>query len=205
MSQYLSFLAVATAAMLVPGPDTLVVLRTALTGGARLGVWAAAGSSAGLLIWGTATVAGVTALLTLSSIAFAALKLAGAAYLCMLGLQALRSAFRGDPLTEAPEAAPPVAPGAAFRRGLLSDLANVKVGLFWTALVPQFMTGGGVALGLAMAVSFPLMGFVWLAGYATLAARMRAALTGRRLARSVNGATGGTMVALAAKLASASA
>ena len=205
MSQYLSFLAVATAAMLVPGPDTLVVLRTALTNGARLGVWAAAGSSAGLLLWGAATVVGVTALLTVSSVAFAVLKLAGAAYLCVLGVQALRAALRGDPLTEAPEGAPPMEPRAAFRRGLLSDLANVKVGLFWTALVPQFMAGGGVALSLAMTVSFPLMGFLWLTGYATLAGRLRTALSGRRLSRSVNGATGGTMVALAAKLASATA
>ena len=52
MDAYLSFLAVAAAAMLVPGPDTLVVLRTALTGGPALGVWAAAGSATGLLLWG---------------------------------------------------------------------------------------------------------------------------------------------------------
>jgi threonine/homoserine/homoserine lactone efflux protein len=203
MSQYLSFLAVAAAALLVPGPDTLVVLRTALTGGARLGIWAAAGSSAGLLLWGSATVAGVTALLTLSSVAFGVLKLVGAAYLCLLGVQALRAARRGDPLASGADGAAPVAPRAAFRRGLLSDLANVKVGLFWTALVPQFMAGGGVALGLAMTVSFPVMGFVWLTGYAALAGRLRTVLSGRRVSRSVNGATGGTMVALAAKLVSA--
>ena len=94
-------------------------------------------------------------------------------------------------------------PWAAFRRGLLSDLANVKVGMFWTALVPQFMDGGGAALGLAMAVSMPAMAFAWLAGYATLAGRLRSALSGRRVSRGVNGATGGLMVALAAKLTSA--
>src|SRR4051812_50042082 len=64
MSQYLSFLAVATLAMVVPGPDTLVVLRTSLGGGARAGVWAAAGSAVGLLAWGGAAGVGLTTLLT---------------------------------------------------------------------------------------------------------------------------------------------
>src|SRR4051795_1818014 len=91
MSQYLSFLAVMSMALVVPGPDTLVVLRTALGGGPRAGVWAAAGSAAGLLAWGTATVLGLTALLTVSPTAFGVVKLAGAAYLAFLGLQALRA------------------------------------------------------------------------------------------------------------------
>src|SRR5438067_11564377 len=126
MSQYVSFLAVAGLALVVPGPDTIVVLRTALGGGARAGVRAAAGSTAGLLAWGAAAVLGLTALLTVSPAAFEALKLVGAAYLAWLGVQTLRAA---------PAAAPVSAPnGAAFRRGLLTDLANVKVGLFWTAL-----------------------------------------------------------------------
>ncbi len=204
MNDYLSFLAVGAAAMVVPGPDTLVVLRAALAGGAPAGVWAAAGSSTGLLAWGLATVVGVTALLTVSAVAFAALKLVGAAYLCWLGVQALRSAWRGEALTgDVADDATGMSSWAAFRRGLLSDLANVKVGMFWTALVPQFMDGGGAALGLAMAVSMPAMAFAWLAGYAALAGRLRSALSGRRVSRGVNGATGGLMVALAAKLTSA--
>lgn len=201
VNDYLSFLAVGAAALLVPGPDTLVVLRAALAGGSSAGVWAAAGSAAGLLLWGTATVVGVTALLTVSAVAFGALKLVGAAYLCWLGLQALRSAWRGDPLTGDVDAGRPgLSSAAAFRRGFLSDMANVKVGLFWTALVPQFMDGGGPVLGAAMAVSMPAMAFAWLTVYAAAAGRLRAALSGPRVSRGVNGATGGAMVALAAKL-----
>ena len=203
MDAYLSFLAVGVAALLVPGPDTLVVLRTALLGGSTVGVWAAAGASAGLLLWGSATVVGVAALLTASAAAFAVLKLAGAAYLCWLGVQALRSAWRGDLLTGSlDDAGAGMSAGAAFRRGLLSDLANVKVGMFWTALVPQFMDGGGPVLGAAMAVSMPAMAFLWLTAYAALAGRLRTALNGRRVSRGVNGATGGLMVVLAAKLTS---
>jgi threonine/homoserine/homoserine lactone efflux protein len=202
MDAYLSFLAVALAALLVPGPDTLVVLRVALAGGSSAGVWAAAGSSAGLLLWGTATVVGVTALLTLSAVAFGALKLLGAAYLCWLGVQALRSAWRGESLTgSVGEGRSGLSPRAAFRRGLVCDLANVKVALFWTALVPQFMDGGGPALGAAMAVSMPALAFVWLTGYAAAAGKLRSALSGARVSRGVNGATGSAMVALAVKLA----
>jgi len=185
MTQYLSFLGVAAMAMVVPGPDTLVVLRTALGGGARAGVWAAAGSAVGLLAWGAAAVIGLTTLLTVSPTAFAAVKLAGAAYLGFLGVQALRAGAvtTGDALQ-----------GAAFRRGLFSDLANVKVGLFWTALAPQFLTGGP---GAAMVVSAAVLAFAWLSAYALLAGRLRHVVGGR----AVNVVTGVTMVSLAVLLA----
>src|SRR5215207_5159125 len=98
MEPFLSFLAVATVALLVPGPDTFVVLRTALAEGRRAGIWAAAGSSVGNLVWGLASALGVAALLAASGPAFAALKLVGAAYLVVLGFQALRAAARGEPL-----------------------------------------------------------------------------------------------------------
>lgn len=182
MGQYLSFLTVATMAMLVPGPDTLVVLRTSLGGGARAGVWAAAGSAVGLLAWGSATVVGLTTLLTASPQAFTLVKLAGAAYLAWLGLQALRagSMTAGAALH-----------GAAFRRGLLSDLANVKVALFWTALAPQFLQGGSAP---AMVVSAAALAFVWLSGYALLARRLRLGGT------AINRAAGAAMVVLAVLL-----
>ena len=109
MDTFASFLAVAALAVLVPGPDTFVVLRTSLTEGARAGTWAAAGSATGNLAWGAASVLGVAALLHASATAFSALKLLGAAYLVVLGVQALRAAVRGDALTpeEAAERAAP--------------------------------------------------------------------------------------------------
>src|SRR6266550_5651762 len=186
MSQYVSFLAVAGLALVVPGPDTIVVLRTALGGGARAGVWAAAGSSAGLLAWGAAAVLGLTALLTVSPAAFEVLKLAGAGYLGWLGVQT----FRAAPMDATSDALR----GAAFRRGLLTDLANVKVGLFWTALAPQFLRGGS---GVVMVISMAALAFAWLCGYALLAHRLRHMLSGR----AVNVATGVVMLALAVLLA----
>ena len=206
MDTFTSFMVVAALAVVVPGPDTFVVLRTSLADGARAGTWAAGGSAVGNVIWGGASVLGVAALLHSSAAAFSALKLLGAAYLVVLGVQALRAARRGDAL--APEAAagrPAPSSGAAFRRGVASDLLNVKVGLFWTALVPQFVSADSSALlPPAMVLAMGAMVFLWLTAYAYGAARLSRALRRRRSARAVNGTVGAVFVALGGRLALAS-
>jgi threonine/homoserine/homoserine lactone efflux protein len=202
MESFFSFLAVAAVAVLVPGPDTFVVLRTSLADGRRAGTWAAAGSATGNLLWGAASVLGVAALLAASGSAFAVLKLAGAAYLVVLGAQALTAAARGERLAadESPEDRSSSA--AAFRRGLVSDLLNVKVGLFWTALVPQFVTADSSALlPPAMVLAMASMAFGWLTAYAWLAARMTRTLRRRGSSMALNGAVGTVLVALGARLA----
>ncbi len=117
MHAFLSFLAVAAVAHAVPGPDTFVVLRTSLAEGPRAGTWAAAGSAAGNLVWGTTSALGVAALLAASATAFATLKLAGAAYLAVLGVQALlrrRARRRARRRRRPPPApSPPPSPSAA--------------------------------------------------------------------------------------------
>jgi threonine/homoserine/homoserine lactone efflux protein len=202
MTSYVAFLGVAAGTVLLPGPDMLVVLRTALWGGTRSGAWAAVGSATGNLLWGTATVLGVTTVIAASPAAFAALKLVGAAYLAWLGVQALRAARRGDLLagSEATEPAPSAA--RAFRRGLASDLANVKVGLFWTALVPQFLVpGAGPAPAAAMVLTMALMALAGMSAFACLAGRLRPALGRPAASRLVNALVGVLLVALATGLA----
>ena len=201
MEPFLSFLAVAAVAMLVPGPDTFVVLRTALADGPRAGRWAAAGSALGNVLWGVASVVGVAGLLAASSSAFAVVKLAGAAYLMVLGLQALRAAARGESLVAEGEGQARASVAVAFRRGLASDLLNVKVGLFWTALVPQFVGAGSSALlPAAMVATMGSLVFAWLAAYAYLAARMSRRLARPRSAALLNGTVGTVLVALGARL-----
>src|SRR6266536_644787 len=202
MAPFLSSRAVAMASVLVPGPDTFVVLRTALADGPRAGRWAAAGSGVGNLVWGAASVVGVAAVLAASAGAFATLKLAGAAYLVYLGAQALRAAVRGDGLAAGDGRRRAVSRAAALRRGLASDLLNVKVGLFWTALVPQFVgADSGPLLPTAMVVAMGVLVFAWLAAYAHLAARLSRTLKRREAARAVNGTVGVVLVALGAALA----
>ena len=86
--------------------------------------------------------------------------------------------------------------------GLASDLLNVKVGLFWTALVPQFVgADSGPLLPTAMVVAMGVLVFAWLAAYAHLAARLSRTLKRREAARAVNGTVGVVLVALGAALA----
>jgi threonine/homoserine/homoserine lactone efflux protein len=206
MHPFLSFVGVAAGAMLIPGPDTFVVLRAAVAQGPRAGRRAAAGSATGNLVWGSATVAGVAGLLATSAMAFAVLKLAGAAYLVLLGVRALLAARRGDLLASENASAGSNRSGwTMFRSGLTSDLLNVKVGLFWTALVPQFVTAGtSPLLPVAMVLTMAVIAFVWLAGYACLAARLSRTLRRRRTARAVNAGLGAMLVALGVALAGGS-
>jgi threonine/homoserine/homoserine lactone efflux protein len=202
MQAFVSFLAVAAIAAVIPGPDTVVVLRTALADGPRAGTWAAGGSAAGNLLWGAASALGIAAVLAASATAFSAIKLAGAAYLVVIGIQALRAARRGDRLAADAGARDAVSRSVAFRRGLASDLLNVKVGLFWTALVPQFVAAESSALlPVAMVAAMAAIVFTWLTGYAHLAARLSRTLKQRRSSQAVNGTVGAILVALGSRLA----
>jgi threonine/homoserine/homoserine lactone efflux protein len=202
METFLTFVAVAAVAVLMPGPDAFVVMRTAVADGRRAGVWAGAGSAVGNLIWGAASVVGVTGLLAASGAAFSAVKLAGAVYLVYLGVQSLRAARRGETLTAEDAGGERLSAATAFRRGLASDLLNVKVGLFFTALMPQFMSADAAALlPAAMVAAMGVIVFVLMAGYAYVAARLRSALRRRRSAQAVNGTMGTILLALGAGLA----
>jgi threonine/homoserine/homoserine lactone efflux protein len=202
MQTFASFLAVAAIAAVIPGPDTFVVLRTALADGPRAGTFAAGGSAAGNVLWGAASALGVAAVLAASATAFSVVKLAGAAYLLVIGVQALRAARRGDTLASDAAERGELSRSAAFRRGLASDLLNIKVGLFWTALVPQFVGAESSALlPVAMVVAMASIVFAWLTAYAHLAARLSRTLKRRRSAQAVNGTVGTVLVALGGRLA----
>jgi threonine/homoserine/homoserine lactone efflux protein len=202
MHAFVSFLAVATIAAVIPGPDSFVVLRTALADGPRAGTWAAAGSAAGNMLWGAASALGIAAVLAASATAFSTVKLLGAAYLVVIGVQALRAARRGDSLASDAVERGELSRSVAFRRGLASDLLNVKVGLFWTALVPQFVGAESSALlPVAMVAAMAAIVFAWLTAYAHLAARLSRTLRRRRSSQAVNGTVGTVLVALGGRLA----
>jgi threonine/homoserine/homoserine lactone efflux protein len=123
-------------------------------------------------------------------------------YLVYLGVQSLRAARRGETLTAGAVGGEHLSAATAFRRGLASDLLNVKVGLFFTALMPQFMSADAAALlPAAMVAAMGAIVFVLMAGYAYLAARLSATLRRRRSAQAVNGTMGTILLALGARLA----
>lgn len=134
----LAFTFAATLLALTPGLDTALVLRTAAVEGKREGLRAALGINAGCLLWGAAVAFGLGALIAVSELAFNALKYCGAAYLAWLGLNLLlrpRHSLapvetRGRPETN------------WFLKGMLGNLLNPKVGVFYVSFLPQFIPQG---------------------------------------------------------------
>ena len=197
MTHVAAFVGVSVVVIVTPGPDTALTIRNALLRGRAGGIATAAGVTTGQAVWTLAAAAGVAALLRASGPAFVALRIAGAAYLAWLGAAALLAAVRGR------EAHPPVASHArrsAYRQGLLSNLGNPKMAVFFTSLLPQF-GGASFAALLALGLVFCSMTLVWLSAYASVVARAGDVLRRSRVRRALDGITGAVLVALGVRLA----
>ncbi|GHG46323.1 LysE family translocator [Streptomyces griseocarneus] len=187
---------------MAPGPDTLLVLRNCLRGGRRTGSATALGAAVGSLAWGVAAAFGLAAALQRWDAAFTVVRLAGAAYLVLLGAQALWAQRRGAPTpasavdTPAGDGAPGVA--EAFRQGLLSCLLNPKVGVFFVAVVPQFLPEGGSPLGttLLFGAIDAVVAAAWMFLVTLGATRMLTWLRRPRVHRNLERTTGGVLVAM---------
>ncbi len=134
----LAFTLAASLLTLTPGLDTALILRTAAVEG-RAQAWRAAlGINAGCLLWGAAVAFGLGALLAVSELAYTLLKYCGAAYLCWLGLNLL--------LRPRTALAPTTGEGGTasnwFLRGLLGNVLNPKIGIFYVSFLPQFIPQG---------------------------------------------------------------
>jgi threonine/homoserine/homoserine lactone efflux protein len=205
LTQLAAFLGVSALVIVTPGQDTALTIRNALLGGRRRGVATALGVATGQTVWTVATSAGLAAILVASEPAFVALRVAGAAYLVVLGLQALWAAVRGA------EWAPNQLPGGAgrgsaaagFRQGLLSNLANPKMALFFTSLLPQFAPRGGPSFLtlLLLGLVFALMTLVWLSAYAATIAKAGDILRRPRVRRTIDAVTGAVFVLFGLRLA----
>jgi RhtB (resistance to homoserine/threonine) family protein len=191
------FLAVAAVVVITPGVDMALVTRNALMYGRRAALMTALGINVGILFWVTAAALGLAAVVATSAEAFAVIKLAGAVYLIYLGVQALRSSHQhGGELGALPSA------GHAFRQGLVSNLLNPKIAVFFTSLLPQFVgTAGSAAELLVLGLLFNAMGVCWLLVYATVAARGRNVLGRPRVKRALDRLTGIVLITLGTRLA----
>jgi threonine/homoserine/homoserine lactone efflux protein len=143
----LAFAAAALIINAVPGLDTLLVLRTSVALGRSGGLTAACGIITGCCVWGLATAAGITALLTASHLAYDVLRVCGAVYLVWLGATALWKARRKEVAEDVPEPAVAGSRFAAYRAGVGTNLLNPKAGVFYMSLIPQFMPHGAPVFG----------------------------------------------------------
>jgi threonine/homoserine/homoserine lactone efflux protein len=196
----LAFLGISVLVIVTPGQDTALAIRNSLLGGRRPGVFTALGVSSGQAVWALATSVGLAALIVAFEPAFVALKLAGAAFLVYLGSQALLGAIRGRHV-ERTHGGGPLTSGVAFRQGVLSNLGNPKMAVFFTSLLPQF--GTAFASLLALGLLFSLLTGLWLAAYAVAAARARRLLERDRIRRVLDAVTGAVLVALGLRVAAA--
>jgi threonine/homoserine/homoserine lactone efflux protein len=206
VAELLAFVGVAALVIVTPGQDTALTIRNTLLGGRRAGLATALGVSSGQAVWTVAASAGVAALIVASEPAFVALKLAGAGYLVVLGLQTLWGAVRGGVPAPAPGAQSGdrgLAPRGALRQGFLSNLANPKMAIFFTSLLPQFAPADGPAFPvlLAFGLLFCAMTLAWLCAYAAAVSRARDLLARPRVRRTLDAVMGTALVALGARLA----
>jgi threonine/homoserine/homoserine lactone efflux protein len=204
VKELLAFLGVSALVIVTPGQDTALTVRSTLLGGRRAGNATALGVASGQALWTVAASAGVTALLLASEPAFLAVKVAGALYLVVLGAQMLGRALRHSH-DRSPELAPRGALGlaTAYRQGVLSNLGNPKMAVFFTSLLPQFAPASGprFAVFLGLGLCFCALTAVWLTAYAFAVARAKHLFDSSRVRRAVDGVTGVVLVALGLRLA----
>ncbi|WP_067510052.1 LysE family translocator [Actinoplanes sp. TFC3] len=195
------YLAAITLLMITPGPDMMFVLTNATRYGARAGIAAALGVAIGEAVHVAAVIGGLAAALTASPGLFALVRYAGAAYLVLLGVQALRqrSAIAGTEPGVSDTGWP-----ASLQRGLLTNLLNPKMVLFSVAFLPQFVrpAAGDVSLQLlVLGALFVAVQLVVDISIAAAAGRIRRRLSRGRTARWINRLCAGVFIALGLRLA----
>jgi threonine/homoserine/homoserine lactone efflux protein len=142
---------------LTPGPDDVLVLRNSLHGGARLGAITAAGAATGSLLWGLTAAAGLAAVLTAAPASYEVLQVFGAGYLAVLGgltvYPYLRRRARATPSAVVRPGPRRLRAWRAYTSGLLADLLNPKIGLFYLAVLPGFVPAGAPVLQYSLLLS----------------------------------------------------
>ena len=206
LTAVLTFTFAATLIVLLPGPDTLVVLRNLLRHGRRRASLTVAGVLTGLAVWVGAAALGLSAVLRASHDAYAVLRVAGAVYLVWLGVQSLRAK---RPALGSPQQ---LAAGGVRRGGLLgtgygaglaTDLLNPKVGVFFVTFLPAFVPHGqpvGATLILFGAI-FILLTAAYFAMLLVLAGRITGWMRDPRIQRRLDRATGLVLVGFGVRLA----
>jgi RhtB (resistance to homoserine/threonine) family protein len=207
----LAYLVVVAGLTLSPGADTLLVIRNTLRAGRGAGWATTAGISTGLLAHALLSAAGLSWLVARFPALLPVIQWAGAAYLVWLGVQAWRAPVSGDaePEGAGPGGADTQAEGAtsasrrrAFAEGLLTNLLNPKIVVFYGALLPQFIAPGSpvLATSLLLAGIHVALGCVWLGALAVLVERGRSGLSRPAVQRWFNRVCGCVLVGLGLRM-----
>ncbi|MGW3960894.1 LysE family translocator [Amycolatopsis sp. NPDC005003] len=193
-----AYLVVAVLVVVVPGPDFVLIVRTATAYGRRPGLHAGLGVVSGLLVQGVAAAFGLAGLVAGSAVLFDGVRLAGATYLGWLGVQALRSAASS---ADAPAPGRGEA-GRAYRQGLFTNVTNPKVLVFYLSLLAQFVDHTRPALPqvLVLAAAHAVIGLLWTLMVLGAVGRAQRVLDRPRAGRWVSGLAGLAFLGLALRL-----
>ena len=196
----LTFLAAATLIIVAPGPDTLLVTRNVFRRGRRGGLVTAAGTVTGLALWSVAAALGLSALLAASRVGYDVVRVAGGLYLIWLGVQSLRS---HGAVPAAPTEAPAMSMPRAYLSGVLSNLLNPKIGVFFVTFLPGFVPIGapvGTTAALLGAV-FVLETALWIVVLVWLVGRGTGWLSRQGVRRRLNRVTGVVLIGFGIRVA----
>ncbi|MFB7447482.1 LysE family translocator [Streptomyces sp. NPDC056194] len=205
-----SFAVVAGMLTIMPGLDTALVLRSAITLGRRRAFATALGILSGVLVWGVAAAVGASAVLTASRLLYDALRVAGAVYLAWLGIGMIRRTLKERGRTAAGDAADGAGATAAeatwaraWARGLGTSLLNPKNGVFYMAMLPQFIPSGAphLLMGVVLAAVHDLEGLVWFSALIFGTQLVRRWLNRASVQRVIDSVTGAVLVGFGIKLA----
>jgi threonine/homoserine/homoserine lactone efflux protein len=206
-SELWAFVLVATLLAVTPGADTLLVVRNVLGRGRRAGLATIGGIAGGCFVHAVLSAVGVSLILVRSAEAFQLLKWGGAAYLIVLGIQSIRGWCRTDDAGPAAPAGSSDPAGAgrlrSFLEGLLTNVLNPKVGLFYLAFLPQFIRPGDPVFtrSLLLGALHVGIGVVWLSLLSLSVARIRPLVESRLWRARLEGASGAVLIALGVRLA----
>lgn len=206
--QILAFTGIAAILTLTPGADTMLVMRNVLTRGQRAGILTTVGICSGLFFHATLSALGLSLILVRSAAVFEMVKLIGACYLIFLGGQSLWRALHHGAIKISDTDEGTIIKQKRERsrsviEGLLSNVLNPKVAIFYLAFLPQFISPGDSVLAksvLLAGIHFTL-GIVWLSLVTIFLGRMRALLTRPRVQRAIEATTGAVLIAFGARLA----
>ncbi|KDN81815.1 lysine transporter LysE [Kitasatospora cheerisanensis KCTC 2395] len=201
-----SFALVVGLLTLTPGVDTALILRTAALGQRRRAWGVVLGIQTGTMIWGTASAAGLSVLLTASRLAYETLRWAGVCYLLWMGVQLFRDRHREPAAEDAPSATGQGNGGglwAGWRRGTVTNLLNPKVGVFYVAVLPPFIPAGQPHLpaGVLLTSVHVLEGTLWSAVLIGFAHTLRTWLRRPAARRLLDRVTGTAVLGFGVKLA----
>ncbi|MGB3303382.1 LysE family translocator [Gordonia sp. (in: high G+C Gram-positive bacteria)] len=205
LSSVASFTVASALLVLLPGPDSLVVMRGIAKGGKAGGIRTSLGVLCGLLVWIVAAALGLSAILQMSEIGYEILKVVGACYLVLLGVQTLRSIrkIRNDATDEATNADTGATRPAGFLTGFLTDILNPKIGVMFITLLPGFVPSGYSATWttLAFGVIFLALTAIYFAALVLAANQISTWMAAPRIRRRIDLVTGSVLIGFGIRLA----